>query len=106
MAAVTLLLLVFSLVEVRAAFAQAERRTLRYTDGSRYDGEVLNGKRHGRGTYVWPDGSRYSGDWRDGKKHGRGTYTWTDGTRHVGEFRHFHGRGNLAQQQSIVGRLA
>ena len=48
---VTLLLSVFALLEIRAAIAQVQRRTLNYTDGSRYEGEILNGKRHGRGTY-------------------------------------------------------
>ena len=95
LAAVTLLLLVFAMVEIRAAFAQAQRRTITYTDGSRYDGEIHNGKWHGLGTYIYSDGSRYAGDWRDGKKHGQGTYTWPDGGRYEGEFRYdrLHGRG-------------
>ena len=95
LAVVTLLLLVFALVEVRPTNAQVQRRTLTYTDGSRYEGEMRDGKRHGRGTYTWPDGTRYEGDWHEGRKHGRGTYTWADGTRHVGELRNdkFHGRG-------------
>ena len=84
---VTLLLLVFALVEIRAAFAQTERSAVTYTDGSRYEGEVRNGKRHGRGVYVWSDGTRYEGDWRDGHKHGQGTYTWANGHRYAGEFR-------------------
>ena len=91
--AVTLLLLVFALVEVRTVFAQVQRRTLTYTDGSRYEGEILNGKRHGRGTYFYPNGSRYVGDWRDGMKHGQGTFIWADGSRHVGEFRNDSSQG-------------
>ena len=87
LAAAILLLLAFTLVEIQVALAQTERRTVTYTDGSRYEGEILNGKRHGRGIYVWSDGTRYTGDWRDGRKHGQGTYIWANGHRYAGEFR-------------------
>ena len=35
--------------------------------GNRYQGELRNGKRHGRGVMAWSDGRRYRGEWRDGK---------------------------------------
>ena len=70
-----LLLLVFVLVEAQPAIAQGRRGTLTYTDGSRYEGEIRNGKRHGQGTYTWTSGNRYEGQFRDSKMHGRGTYT-------------------------------
>ena len=28
------------------------------------------------------DGSKYEGEWQDGKRHGTGVSTWTDGSRH------------------------
>ena len=74
-----------------------------WADGTRYEGEYRDGKRHGRGTYTWPDGDRYEGQWRDGKRHGRGTLTWK-GTgeyagregRYEGQWRNSkrHGRGS------------
>ena len=44
-----------------------------YWSGSQYDGEMLNGKRHGRGTKTWPNGDKYDGEWQFDKKDGRGT---------------------------------
>ncbi|MBL4682375.1 MAG: hypothetical protein JKY88_16860 [Pseudomonadales bacterium] len=37
-------------------------------------------------TLVWPDGTRYVGEVRDGKRWGKGTIFWNDGTRFVGTF--------------------
>ena len=31
---------------------------------------------NGYGVYTWPDGSRYEGDWLNGVKNGRGKYYW------------------------------
>jgi len=38
-----------------------------YQDGSKYVGEMKDGKRHGKGTYTQDDGSVYEGDFKDGK---------------------------------------
>jgi hypothetical protein len=32
-----------------------------FWSGSQYDGEMLKGKRHGRGTKQWPNGDMYEG---------------------------------------------
>lgn len=83
-----------------------------------YEGEMRDGKRHGRGTYVWANGDRYDGEWRNGNRHGygtvvtanggrfdgewlddnrdgRGTMVWASGSRYDGEWRDDkqHGRG-------------
>jgi len=39
----------------------------------KYEGEMKDGKPHGRGVAVWADGNRYEGDWQDGKPNGSGT---------------------------------
>ena len=61
----------------------------------RYDGEMRDGKRHGRGTYVWANGNRYDGEWREGHGHGRATWVGSNGARYEGEYRDGkrHGRG-------------
>jgi len=41
------------------------QRHITYTDGSQYLGGVLDGKRHGQGTYIWPSGDKYVGEWRN-----------------------------------------
>ena len=43
-----------------------KKATLKFPDGSRYVGEVKNGKQHGKGTYTYADGTVEKGIW---KKH-------------------------------------
>ena len=55
-----------------------------YPDGSEYDGEFVDGKHEGHGTYKWASGrlagTEYTGEWQDGKRHGKGVHTWTGGS--------------------------
>lgn len=48
--------------------------SFKYKDGSRYDGEWKENRKHGLGVQVWiiPD-KKYEGDWEDGKQRGYGT---------------------------------
>lgn len=46
---------------------------------SRYEGEFLDGKKHGTGTKTWPNGNRYVGEWREGRAHGKGVFTMSSG---------------------------
>jgi YD repeat-containing protein len=45
--------------------------------GDSYTGGLNNkGKRHGKGTYTWKDGTTYEGEYDNNKKHGMGTMTF------------------------------
>jgi curved DNA-binding protein CbpA len=61
------------------------------SEGDNYDGDIVDGKRHGYGTYNWPSGEnagdKYVGEFQNDKLHGRGTYTWDGGDKYVGEFK-------------------
>ena len=46
-----------------------------------YQGETKNGKRHGRGVYLYPNGDMYDGEWRKSRKYGRGVYMYANGQR-------------------------
>ena len=67
-----------------------------YWSGSKYDGEMLNGKRHGRGTKTWPNGDKYDGEWQIDKKDGRGTLSEAEAC-YEGEWRSGakHGKGKV-----------
>ncbi len=52
-----------------------------------YEGDLKDGKRHGRGVLVRASGDRYEGDWKDGKEHGRGVYVWANGDECKGDWR-------------------
>ncbi|HBU77328.1 MAG TPA: hypothetical protein DEF18_04435, partial [Muricauda sp.] len=63
------------------------RITENYPSGEIYVGTIVDGNRHGQGTYTWPSGDKYVGEFKDGNRHGQGTYTWPSGDKYVGEFK-------------------
>lgn len=66
-----------------------------YRDGGRYEGEAVDGKRHGRGTMTYANGGRYTGAWRHDKWHGEGVGIAENGNRYEGTYRNHqkHGTG-------------
>ena len=60
--------------------------------GDRYDGDFVSGRRTGKGTYVWGPNSKwagnvYVGDFIDGKRTGKGTFiSKTTGDRYDGDY--------------------
>jgi hypothetical protein len=63
-----------------------DQKTQIWEDGTKYVGEVIEGKRHGKGTILWPDGTRYIGTFRNNMRHGPGTMILPDGTIYNGTF--------------------
>lgn len=78
--------------DIRAPFAQ----DVKYDDGSTYEGQVIEGRRQGRGVWKFAQG-QYEGQWKDDMQHGSGIQTWSDGRVYDGEFAggHFSGRGKM-----------
>jgi hypothetical protein len=72
-----------------------------YEEGSKYDGEWKDDKKHGKGVYVYEEGSKYDGEWKDDKKHGKGVMVYkgvtsnSSGQKYDGEFQDGkrHGKG-------------
>jgi hypothetical protein len=62
-----------------------------------YDGQTLNGMKHGSGTLTYSNGTVYKGDFVKDKKHGYGIYTDAKGLIYEGEFHDNgpHGKGKL-----------
>ncbi len=64
-----------------------------------YEGERLDGKRHGKGTFTWKNGDKYTGQWENDEMHGEGTFQWESephkGDKYSGSWkkRHMHGKG-------------
>jgi hypothetical protein len=58
-----------------------------YPDGSRYEGEWKNEKRHGYGIWTRPDGTKYAGEWMEDKPDGLGMLTNADGSIFNGEWK-------------------
>ena len=57
-----------------------------FPDGSKYIGEVLNGKLHGKGCYWWKDGRKYNGEYNSNVISGKGVFEWPDGRKYDGEY--------------------
>ncbi len=58
-----------------------------YPTGESYEGQWLNGKRHGAGIAIWKNASRYEGEWRDDLLAGYGIFSSPNsGSHYEGEF--------------------
>ena len=53
----------------------------------KYQGPMLNGKRHGVGLQTYSDGSKYKGEWEMGLRHGKGIFTNSSGQFWEGTFK-------------------
>ena len=63
------------------------KQEIKYNDGSKYIGEVVNGLAEGKGIYCWKSGSRYEGEWRNGKKEGKGILYFNEGSLYEGDWK-------------------
>ena len=45
-----------------------------YTNGDKYDGDFVKGRRHGAGTMTYSNGDTYEGQWDTNMKHGNYAY--------------------------------
>ena len=69
-----------------------------------YTGEVLNGKRHGKGIQVWDDGAKYEGSWENDKSNGYGTFYHTDGDVYQGYWKNNRANGKGVYISADGGR--
>lgn len=66
-------------------------------DGSRYFGDLRDGRLHSKGRLEWPNGARYEGEFADGMFAGQGRIVGANGDVYVGSFRDgmMHGKGRF-----------
>ncbi|XP_044218554.1 ankyrin repeat and MYND domain-containing protein 1 isoform X1 [Thunnus albacares] len=57
-----------------------------WPDGSKYEGEFVNGFKHGKGRYSWRNGEYYEGSFYKDYRHGDGVYCWPTGHKFIGKF--------------------
>ena len=69
-----------------------------------YTGEVLNGKRHGKGIQTWDDGAKYEGNWENDKSNGYGTFYHTDGDVYQGYWKNNRANGKGVYISADGGR--
>ena len=54
-------------------------------ENGKYIGQVVNGKREGKGIYYVYNGDRYEGEWKNDKRDGKGIEYFHDGSIYIGE---------------------
>jgi hypothetical protein len=71
--------------------------SLKFADGSEYNGEFSKNKMQGTGNFKHTDGSVYVGEFIEGKMHGAGKFRHIDGSEYVGHFiaDKMHGTGKF-----------
>ena len=57
------------------------------SEGYRYEGEFMDGLRHGKGSIFYPNGDTFSCTWQNGKRHGKGTTTPAIGSQYTTEWK-------------------
>ena len=80
------------------AFFDFTPDTIRYRNGSRYIGGIVNDQLHGKGVLLSPyDDTLYVGEFEFGKKEGLGRYYFKNGNKYRGEWQdnHMHGKGKM-----------
>lgn len=45
-----------------------------YDNGDKFEGVLRDGKRNGKGKYIWVDGDVYEGDFKENKRSGKGKF--------------------------------
>ena len=80
--------------QIRGVSGQVHNR---WDNGDVYDGQMVDGKRSGKGRMVWASGQTYDGDWRDDVAVGEGAMAFVNGDRYQGQVKDGlpHGRGRM-----------
>ncbi|CAD8092861.1 unnamed protein product [Paramecium sonneborni] len=63
-----------------------EKKKLEFPNGAIYQGQVLDGKRHGKGIYTWKDGTKYEGSFENDQINGFGIMEFADSRKYKGEW--------------------
>jgi hypothetical protein len=70
-----------------------------YTDigGNKYEGQMKDGKKHGKGKMDFAIGDKYTGDWVENNRTGQGILIFASGNRYEGQFKdnNMHGKGKM-----------
>lgn len=70
------------------AIAGTRHVVVTYPNGSNYEGQFCDRKRHGHGTLTLVDGTKYVAEWRNDARHGEGAEFCVDGTIFMGSYSH------------------
>ena len=69
-----------------------------------YNGDLVDNKKEGKGSYHWTNGAKYEGDWVNDMRTGTGKLFLADGNRYEGQFNEdkFEGKGTYYNKNNQV----
>ncbi len=67
-------------------YEKASYQVLEFQNGV-YCGDVIAGKPHGKGTFLYSDGRKYYGSWKNGEWHGYGVYIHSNERKYIAVFK-------------------
>jgi len=73
--------------ELFAEISVEENKVHHLKNGDKYEGELKDGKPHGKGIYYYANGDKYEGEYKDNKRNGKGVYYYANGNRYEGEYK-------------------
>ncbi len=75
-----------------------------FANGDKYEGCFVEDKFEGKGKFTFINGNIYEGDFVKHKFHGKGTYTYSDGRKYIGYFVDglFHGQGSITFEDGAI----
>ncbi len=82
---------------------QNGKGTFAYADGSKYQGQFINGRLEGWGTWYFVNGDKYIGAFQNNYVHGRGTLYKTNGEKTVGDWKEGEYMGNSLIEKGRLG---
>jgi len=88
----------------RSTGAMTGEGIIAWTNGDRYEGTMVAGRKQGKGIFTWGNGQRYDGEWTDDMINGKGTLYYTNGDRYEGIFQagEPHGTGTYTMRNGDV----
>jgi len=57
------------------------------SNGDKYEGDFINGKMNGKGIFYYANKHRYEGEYKDDKKNGKGVFYYANGEKYDGEYK-------------------
>ena len=69
-------------------------KNTKYSNNNQFEGQIINGKKEGKGKFIYKNGCIYEGYFKNDKKEGNGIFYYANGDRYKGLFKDGFYQGN------------
>ena len=81
-------------IDTKTYCSNAETESTNKNSMNKYEGQLINGKKEGKGKFIYKNGCIYEGYFKNDKKEGNGIFYYTNGDRYKGLFKDGFYQGN------------